>query len=291
MKPLKWLKAEWRAFKAVAQWTFSRTLHRDWYLASLPFEVANLLLGLATWYYYGVALGRGQAPGLGGYGGSFAAYLLVGVAANSLLSYALASFVRATVAAFIWTMQSGAARLSLIDYFAMLGIPLRRWLVAKVIVDMLEPLLYAAAYVASGVLLLGIDLPANANVAGALAALALGVVALVGVSMIGAGFLLAVRIPYSRDPITWLVGLLAGVAAGVYFPPEVLPEPLRAASQLLPQTYTLRAMRACLLAGKSLGELGPDLVTLIAGAVLLPLVGAAVFKLGLSVFERKGALY
>jgi ABC-2 type transport system permease protein len=290
MKLLEWLKAEWMAFKAVAQWTFSRTLYRDWYLASLPFEVANLLLGLATWYYYGVALGRGQAPWLGGYG-SFAAYLLVGVAANSLLSYALASFVRATIAAFVWTMQSGAARLSFVDYFAMAGIPLHRWLVAKVLLDMLEPLLYTLAYIAGGVLLLGVDLPANANVTGALAALVLGVMALMGVSMIGAGLLLAVRIPYSRDPITWLVGLLAGVAAGVYFPPEVLPEPLRTASRLLPQTYTLRAMRACLLAGKSLGELGPDLVALAAGAVVLPLAGALVFKLGLNFFEKKGALY
>uniref|UniRef100_A0A7C3WJV8 Uncharacterized protein n=1 Tax=Thermofilum pendens TaxID=2269 RepID=A0A7C3WJV8_THEPE len=236
-------------------------------------------------------LGGGQAPGLGGYGGSFAAYLLVGVAANSLLSYALASFVRAVTLAFASTVQSGAARLSLVDYFAMVGIPLHRWLVAKVLVDMLEPLLYALAYVAGGVLLLGIDLPVNANVAGALAALALGVAALAEVSMIGAGFLLAVRIPYTRDPITWLVGLLAGIAAGVYFPPEVLPEPLRAASQLLPQTYTLRAMRACLLAGKGLGELGPDLAALVAGAVALPLIGAAVFKLGLSIFERKGPLY
>jgi hypothetical protein len=69
---------------------------------------------------------------------------------------------------------------------------------------------------------------------------------------------------------------------------KVLPEPLRTASRFLPQTYTLRAMRECLLAGKSLGELGPDLV---AGAVVLPLAGALIFKLGLSLFEKRGALY
>jgi hypothetical protein len=50
-------------------------------------------------------------------------------------------------------------------------------------------------------------------------------------------------------------------------------------------------MRACLLAGRGLGELGPDLVALVAGAVVLPLAGALIFKLGLSLFERRGALY
>lgn len=50
-------------------------------------------------------------------------------------------------------------------------------------------------------------------------------------------------------------------------------------------------MRTCLLAGKGLGEMGSDLVALVAGAVTLPLLGAAVSRLGLGIFEEKGPLY
>jgi hypothetical protein len=42
--------------------------------------------------------------------------------------------------------------------------------------------------------------------------------------------------------------------------------------------------------GEFFGLLGPDLIALVAGAVVLPLAGALIFKLGLSLFEKRGAL-
>lgn len=228
------LKVEWRAFRAIARWTFSSALIWEWYVTTLPFEIANLLAGLATWYYYGLMFGRENLPMLRAYGGNFASFLLTGVAANTLFSYALTCFVWSVRAAFASTVMSGASRLNLIDYFRMARISFRRWLVAKAFLDSVPHLLYASAYLIGGILVFGIDLPQRANVLGAILALLLGVTALMGISMAGAGFLLALRSPYGRDSVTWLVALLANIASGVYFPPEVLPEPLRAVSWALP---------------------------------------------------------
>ena len=74
------------------------------------------------------------------------------------------------------------------------------------------------------------------------------------------------------DPINWLVGAIAYVFSGVFFPVSILPPLLQAVSILLPFTYALRALRGALMRGATLTAVLPDVFALLAfAAVLLPL--------------------
>ncbi len=74
------------------------------------------------------------------------------------------------------------------------------------------------------------------------------------------------------DPINWLVGAIAYVFSGVFFPVSILPPLLQAVSILLPFTYALRALRGALISGATLTAVLPDVFALLAfAAVLLPL--------------------
>lgn len=69
------------------------------------------------------------------------------------------------------------------------------------------------------------------------------------------------------------------LVSGIYYEIEVLPVWLQPLSRISPATYTLRAIRAALLGGATLGELFPTILLLLAaGAVLIPL--------GLFIFHR-----
>ncbi|MCD6369265.1 MAG: ABC transporter permease [Thermoproteales archaeon] len=289
-KLLEELKIEWRAFKALAKWTFSYVYIKEWYVLSLPFDVVNMLFGLLVWYYYGLMFGKESIPILQAYGGSFISYLIIGVVVNSLLTHALWSFVSCINVALTSTLYMGATRLTLPDYFRMAGIPFSRWMLAKIVLDYVGSFIRTSIYFIGGILIFGIDFPRNADVLGAFIALLLGLLALTGISMIGASLLLVVRRAYGKDPLTWLISLLASIASGVYFPPEILPESLRIASLILPQTYTLRALRLCLLAGKPLLMNISDLSALLMSVTTLPL-GILFLKLGLKRYEERGLAF
>jgi ABC-2 type transport system permease protein len=67
------------------------------------------------------------------------------------------------------------------------------------------------------------------------------------------------------------------LVSGVFYPVEVMPGWMQTISQVSPATYALIAVRAALLEGKSVGELG---------GVLLPLllVGLVTIPIGLTLF-------
>ena len=92
------------------------------------------------------------------------------------------------------------------------------------------------------------------------------------------------------DPINWLVGAIAYVFSGVFFPVSILPPLLQGVSALLPFTYALRGLRGALMRGAILIDLWPDLLALLAFiGVLLPL---AVWSMRIAVryLKRTGEL-
>jgi ABC-2 type transport system permease protein len=90
--------------------------------------------------------------------------------------------------------------------------------------------------------------------------------------------------------VVWVFGSVVWLFSGTMFPISVLPIPLQALSKMLPLTYALDALRASLLKGASLAELGPELAYLVLlAAVLLPL-SVALFSLTLRHARRTGTL-
>jgi ABC-2 type transport system permease protein len=122
---------------------------------------------------------------------------------------------------------------------------------------------------------------------------AFGVLGVASVSFIGIGMTTAVLPLISPEKGTQLGFIAQGILlaiSGVYYSVDVLPGALRAMATFSPATYALEGMRAAVLAGTGLGDLGGVLWPLAAfGVVSIP-IGLLVFRAGESYAKRHGKL-
>jgi ABC-2 type transport system permease protein len=92
------------------------------------------------------------------------------------------------------------------------------------------------------------------------------------------------------DPFTWILGGMATMLGGAYFPVEVLPGWLQKFSFLIPITYSLHAPRLTMLKGYSVDMVALSLLTSgVMSAVLLP-VSLAIFAAMVRKGRKQGAL-
>jgi ABC-2 type transport system permease protein len=110
----------------------------------------------------------------------------------------------------------------------------------------------------------------------------LGLFAAVGIVVAG------LTVVFKRmEQLLVLVGTTVGVLCGVYYPVDVLPEPLRLLARALPFTWGFEAWRAALLSDKVLlDRLGPLLAVL---AVAVP-AALKIFAVALDRARRDGSL-
>lgn len=129
-------------------------------------------------------------------------------------------------------------------------------------------LLQAGAYLFFGVFVFGVRLNVG-SVVGALAAVLFSVLALSGIGILSAAFVLYFK---RGNPIDYAMSMAAMLFGNMYIPVRTMPAELAWISKCIPVTYAVDAVRGALLQGKVLAELLPDLLALLGfAAVLLPL--------------------
>ena len=236
-------------------WAFlKRDLATDLsYKLSFAFQLANILIAIAAFYFLSHMLGRGAFRGYEPF-----AFILVGIAVNDYMTTSMACYGQAIRG----NQPMGTLKM-------VLATPTSP--TAFVLLSSLYPVLRSAfdalLYVLAGVLF-GVEL-GRVNVAGVLAIFLLSVMAFSSIGILSATFTLVFK---RGDPLMWLFGGLSWLLGGVYYPVDVLPRFLRDAAKLLPITHALAGMRAALLGGASLHELAPELGILAIFAVIgLPL--------------------
>ncbi|MGH2690624.1 MAG: ABC transporter permease [Actinomycetota bacterium] len=154
---------------------------------------------------------------------------------------------------------------------------------------------FAVVYglVRAGILFAGLAWVFGLRMPGANFPAALGVLAAASVSFIGIGMMTAVLPLVSPEKGTQLGFIAQGIllaVSGVYYSVEVLPAPLQALAAFSPATYALEGIRAAVLHGAGIGELGGELWPLAAiGAVSIP-AGLLVFRAGEAYAKRHGKL-
>ena len=113
------------------------------------------------------------------------------------------------------------------------------------------------------------------------------------ISFIGIGMMTAVLPLISPEKGTQLGFIAQGtllVVSGVYYSVDILPGWMQTLSTVSPATYALEGIRAAILDGAGLGELGGELWPLaLLGVVSIPL-GLGVFRLGERYAKRHGKL-
>jgi ABC-2 type transport system permease protein len=110
----------------------------------------------------------------------------------------------------------------------------------------------------------------NADWASAAAVIAIGSISLVGLGILTG--ILPMLYPERGEQMSFMVQAVVLLVSGVYYAVTVLPGWLQVLAHLSPATYLLRGIRSAVIDGKSMGDLGGDLVILaVFGIVLVPL--------------------
>jgi len=222
-------------------------------------QFVAILLSLPSFYFLSLLVGQRVIPKLQAYGGDYFAFVLVGIAFMGYQNVALNSFAR--------TIRSGQMMGTL---EAMLMTPNRLpvILVSSSLWSFVLTSFEVFLYLLLGITLFGLRLD-RVSLAGAFLAQLLTILAFSGIGILLAGFIVVFK---QETPINFLFASISGLLAGVLYPVEVLPEWLQRLSNLLPLTYSLRAMRKAILLGDSLLGMSTDLLVLgLFACVLLPL--------------------
>jgi ABC-2 type transport system permease protein len=146
---------------------------------------------------------------------------------------------------------------------------------------------FSVAILAAVALFVPVDL-SHANALSALALLATGAVAFIGLAIGSAVFPLlwtekGLQMAYIVQAVVLLV-------SGVYYPTTVLPGWMQALSVISPATYVIHGMRSALLDGADVPGVWPDLwPALVVGAISIPL-GMQLFLLAERHAKRTGRL-
>lgn len=246
------------------------------YRFSFLMQLAQVFIAVFVFYFISRLLGPAAAPGLMAYGGDYFAFVIIGVALSSYFGVGLASFAQslreAQTTGTLEAMLMTPTRVSTI----VLGSAL--WSYAF---TTLRVLLYLIAGA-----LLGVSF-AHANLGLGVLILLISIVTFSAIGILAASFIMVLK---RGDPVTGLVGVGATLIAGVYYPIEVLPRPLQVIAQLVPVTYALRALRLALLQGASWRQVAPDVMALLAFAVILLPLALYAFRLAVNLARVDGSL-
>jgi ABC-2 type transport system permease protein len=246
------------------------------YRANLAFGLVGGFAMLMTFYFVGETVGGG-APALARHGGGYFAFAVIGVAATGPLHAALLELARRVREA----QLAGTLE-------AVLATPVgpTRAIAYSALYPLASSCVRMALLVGGGALVF--DLPVVA--AGIPAALAVLAVALAGYGALGL-LSAAFTLRYQRgDPIAFMLDMVSVLLGGVFFPVEVLPAPLRAASRFLPATHALEALRRVLLDGAGLREVAPSLGALALFAAIAAPIAYLAFRYAIRRAKDDGSL-
>lgn len=248
------------------------------YRLNLLFGLGAVLATLLFLTYVSDFVGPLAEKRLEGYGGSYFAFLVLGLGVQSFLAAALQQTGRRLrEAQMLGTLEALLATRA--------GVP--TILVCLPLSGYLQTSLRVLAYLLLGALVF--DMPLHlGNWPAALLVFLLTLLAFGSLGLVFAGLTIAF---HRAETLSFFVSTLALFLGGVYYPLEVLPEWLRGPAHLLPITPALKALRVALLAPDAGWERILPQVAILVGFVLLVLpLAFLAFRASLRRAMRDGTL-
>ena len=246
---------------------------QDWisYKYEVFFYLLNTLIGAVTYSFLGSSVALQSPEFIEKYGGSFLAFLIVGMSYNYMI-YASLDAPRDAINPWnlMWNLLVPAS-----IYEVVMGSVCFRYMVG-----VFQFLMYLSIASAFGVMF-------NIDIASTITAIVLGVAVMWGLGMISAG----VQIITKRwDPVTWFLTMLGSLLSGVWFPYELLPASLQTISRVMPQTYILQMLRGAMLRAEPVTALWGSLFPLLISAFAFLLTGALVYSKSIKYAKEHGTV-
>jgi ABC-2 type transport system permease protein len=247
------------------------------YRFSFVVQLLGNLLVLAVAYYVGKTVETAPSPALKPYGGSFLAFLLVGIALGDCATVSLTTFAHDLRE----SQLTGTLEATLMS-------PLR--LHTILIFSSFWSYFFSGVrflfYLLLGSVFYGVSM-SHANLPAALIVFILTVLCFMAIGIIWAAIVMIVK---RGEAIITTVGYLVVLVSGVIFPSTLLPAWLRAVSSLVPLTPALEGMRLAILKGAGLGDLKDIVLRLILFAIFLFTIGLTAFNWAVETAKRTGSL-
>ena len=264
------MKLAWAFFKRDALIAVS-------YRLSFILSIVEVFTILTVFFYLGKTFGERDIPALARYGGSFLAFLLIGVALTDCVTLSLTTFAQqireGQMTGTLETTLMSPVKLSLILIYSSL------WAYFFSAVRLV-------LYLIVGGMLYHVSMH-RANLASAIAIFVLTVLCFMGLGMLWAGVVLLMK---RGEAIMHLMGYVVVLMSGVLFPSGLLPVWVQQIGSLIPLTHALEGMRLALLQGQTLHELAPIIFKLIAFAAVFQVIGIYGFNLAVSTTKKVGSL-
>ena len=250
---------------------------KEWlaYNYELFFWLLNTVVGAFTYAFLGTYVTLYEKELIVKYG-SFLSFLIVGMAYNYII---YTSLMAPRMAINPWNLMWRLlipARL----YEIIIGSVLFRYLIG-----IFQFLTYFAVAILFGAKF-------NIDPISTLTAIILGVAVMWGLGMISAGIQ---AITKRWDPVTWFLTMLGELFSGVWFPYQLLPEPLQyisliLPSLILPQTYILEMLRRAMLRAEPLTLMMDQLIPLVLSALIIVSIGYFIYMKSIEYAKERGTV-
>lgn len=241
------------------------------YKYEMFFWLVNTLIGAVTYSFLGRYATLQRPEIIAEYGGSFLAYLIVGMSFNYMI---YASLEAPRVAINPWNLMWNLIIPSSL-YEVVLGSVFFRYLIG-----IFQFLMYLSIASAFGVVF-------NMNPVTTFVIILLGAAVMWGIGMISAGIQIITK---RWDPITWFFTMLGGLLSGVWFPYQLLPSSLQMVSKVMPQTYILETLRRSMLRNETIIDLWWSLLPLVISSSVVLFVGFIVYSRSVKYAKEHGTV-
>jgi ABC-2 type transport system permease protein len=252
---------------------FTETSYRFAFLVG----IGGVLFRTFIFYFLSQFIGENAAPLLSDYNGDYFSFVLIGLALGGYFGLGLSGFARAL---------REAQTTGTLEALLMTPVPVSLIIVGSATWSYAYMTFRVLVYLLTGVLLLGVSFQ-GANVIAALLILLLGIIAFASIGIMAASVIMVIK---RGDPVTAVLGNLANLVGGVYYPVEVMPGWLQGVAKLLPISYALHGMRLALLTGAGWRELLPDILTLGLFCIILFPLAILAFRYAVERARLEGSL-
>lgn len=223
-----------------AMWTFVKRDLKIWTYFKLNFliDIAGIFSNIAIYAIIAIVAGETVKASLSPYGGDYVSYVILGIIFNEIMSTSLSAPYWGTMDAF-W---SGRLEILMISP---ISTPL--FVTGTSIGRYVRSFINVVFYLVFGILLFGLKVGVTMNYGLAILYILVAACACTGLGLMGASLIFLIEARGGEDPIRWIVGILVGLASGVYYPLSILPIWMQWLGCLIPQTYALDAARRSMI--------------------------------------------
>jgi ABC-2 type transport system permease protein len=208
-------------------------------------QVIQSFVNVGTWFFVSIFLQESAHISLEEYGGSFVAYVVIGVLFFQNTS-AIMSLPHQSLSTAFWDKRLEIYHGRRYGLWTFLT---GRFLWAFVYQSLVLVLILIAAMLTAGV-----SFHQKVPVIPALLFYVVFVLTCFGIGLAGASNFFTLEVKQGREPLTWLVDVLARIFSGVYYPLTLLPAALVPVSLILPHTYALDGIRRVMINGTNFSD-------------------------------------